>query len=447
MDEFDPHELWTQCLLEAERSLEPTEFEAWLKNSVFEDLEGRRLIIRFPNSFVAGHAKSRFGSRMEDLVRDISGRKELSLQFVGNPAKPGPRNIDRVTLRRSNTNSHTDFLRSNYTFDHFVVGANNQLAHAGALAVCREDCTASYNPLFIYGGVGLGKTHLIQAIAHYIRQEGSGRTYRYLSTELLVDRYIKSVAQNNVPKFRQLFHNIDYLLIDDIQFIKGKERTQEEFFHRFNELHQNGKQIVLTSDRPPHELQDLHERLISRFQWGLVADINPPEFETRLAILQLLVRDEELYVPNDVLDFIASSIRKNVRQLAGVVHRLAASSRLTGLDITMDLAQKEIQSILGSITRRLTAGNITSCVAEDFNLSPGQLKGKQRKRNILVPRQVAMYLMRELTSMSLKEIGSFFSGRDHSTVLNSIDRIEELSEQDPELERTISNLRRKLTSL
>ena len=235
--------------------------------------------------------------------------------------------------------------------------------------------------------------------------------------------------------------------MDDIQFLKGKVETQEAFFHRFNELTQQGKQIVLTSDRPPHELTGLPERLISRFQSGLVADIKPPEYETRLAILQLLVRDEELEVSVEVLDFIASSIRKNVRQLSGVIHRLAAMSRLTGCMVDMNLAQKEIQSSLGTITRRLTAGNIASTVAESFDISPSQLKGKQRKRSILIPRQVSMSLIRELTSMSLTEIGSFFSGRDHSTVLNSIDRIKELKEKDPELERKIEEIKRKLISI
>ncbi|MCK4807243.1 MAG: chromosomal replication initiator protein DnaA, partial [Candidatus Aegiribacteria sp.] len=295
--------------------------------------------------------------------------------------------------------------------------------------------------------VGLGKTHLIQAIAHYLRQDGSKRTFRYISTELLVETFIKCVLQNDYTTFRKLFHGIDYFLMDDIQFLKGKVETQEAFFHRFNELHQHGKQIVLTSDRPPHELPGLPERLISRFQSGLVADIKPPEYETRLAILQLLVRDEELEVSLDVLDFIASSIRKNVRQLSGVIHRLAAMSRLNGCTIDMNLAQKEIRSSLGTISRRLTPGNIASIVAECFDVSPSQLKGKQRKRSILVPRQVAMSLIRELTSISLMDIGSFFSGRDHSTVLNSIYRIEELKEKDPELEKKINEIRQKLISI
>lgn len=447
MESFNPSDLWNLCLAEAEKRLEATEFEAWLKDSTYEDINGTRLVIRFRNSFVAGHVKSRFGEMLDDIIRNLSGTSELALQFIGDPADPGPSGTERIVSGTSSSSSDSTFLRSNYTFKHFVVGPSNQLAHAGALAVSRDIGSTNYNPLFVYGGVGLGKTHLIQAIAHYLRQEGSKRTFKYLSTEFLVATFIKSVLQSDFTRFNRLFHDIDYLLIDDIQFLKGKVETQEAFFHRFNELHQHGKQIVLTSDRPPHELQDLPERLISRFQSGLVADIKPPEYETRLAILHLLVRDEELEVSQDVLDFIASSIRKNVRQLSGVIHRLAAMSRLTGCSIDMDLAQKEIRSSLGTITRRLTPGNITSIVAESFDVSPSQLKGRQRKHSVLIPRQVSMSLIRELTSMSLTEIGSFFSGRDHSTVLNSIDRIAELKEKTPDLERKIDEIRRKLISI
>ncbi len=447
MDDFNPSELWQLCLSEARTTLEKTEFESWLKNSTYEDRNGSRLVIRFRNSFVAGHVKSRFGPMLEEMIREISGRNDLALQFIGDPAKPGPSSRESMAAESGSEASDSMYLRSNYTFDHFVVGPNNQLAHAGALAVSRDAGSTTYNPLFIYGGVGLGKTHLIQAIAHSLRQEGSRRTFRYLSTEYVVGTFIKCVLQKDYSKFRKLFQGIDYLLMDDIQFLEGKVETQEAFFHRFNELHQQGKQIVLTSDRPPHELKDLPERLISRFQWGLVADIKPPEYETRLAILLLLVRDEELDVSQEVLDFIASSIRKNVRQLSGVIHRLAAISRLTGCKIDMNMAQKEIKSTLGTISRRLTPGTITSAVAEAFDISPSQLKGKQRKRNILIPRQVAISLLRELTSMSLKEIGAFFSGRDHSTVLNSIERIDELRENDPELNRTIEEIKRKLVSI
>lgn len=448
MSGFDPAELWQECLARASENLDPTAFSSWLEKSVIADFENGRLTVRFPNNFVAGHAKVRFGEMLNRIARDVSGRQDLVLHFIGEPAGP----VQETQPREQATPQKTppvsvDFLRPSYTFERFVAGPNNQLAYAGAQAVTHEGGTSSYNPLFIYGGVGLGKTHLIQAIAHRIRQEPYSRTYRYLSAELFLQQYVTALERGEVPLFRNRYLNVDFLLMDDIQFLKGKERTQEEFFHRFNEFYQNGKQIVITADRPPHELEDIEERLVSRFQSGLVADIKPPEYETRLAILHLLVKDEQIEIRDDVLDFIATSIRKNVRQLAGVVHRLAAHSRLTGSPINMDLVQKEIASSLGNVAHRLTAGSIASHVSQSFGVTPNQLKGKQRKREVLVPRQVAMYLMRELTSMSLNEIGAFFSGRDHSTVLNSIDRIQHLLAADPTLERKLADLRRELNTI
>ncbi len=447
MDDVTNTELWERCLSLASEMMDETAFRSWLEKSSFEEQEGSRLLIRFPNSFVAGHARVRYGDMMEKILRDVSGRPDLGLNFVGSPAGPGPVSRPSPTPGRSHEGPRADYLRPSYTFERFVAGPNNQLAYAGALAVTKEGGASSYNPLFLYGGVGLGKTHLIQAIAHRIRLQPDVRTYRYLSAELFLQQYIAALERSEIPLFRNRYLDVDFLLMDDIQFLKGKERTQEEFFHRFNEFYLNGKQIVITSDRPPHELEDVEERLVSRFQSGLVADIKPPEYETRLAILHLLVRDERIVVGDDVLDFIARSVRKNVRQLAGVIHRLAANSRLNGADIDMDLAQKEISSSLGSISKRLTAGSIASLVSQSFGVTPNQLKGKQRKREVLIPRQVAMFLIREFTSLSLNEIGSFFSGRDHSTVLNSITRIELLSSDDPTLERKIADIRRELVSI
>lgn len=447
-DELNPTDLWDECLARASESLDPTAFSSWLERSVFESYEDGRLTVRFPNNFVAGHAKVRFGEMLDRIAREVSGRHDLVLDFVGAPAGPGKSAGARpITQPQRSPVAGLDYLRPSYTFDRFVAGPNNQLAYAGAQAVTHEGGPSSYNPLFIYGGVGLGKTHLIQAIGHRIRQEPGNRTYRYLSAELFLQQYVTALERGEVPLFRNKYLNVDFLLMDDVQFLKGKERTQEEFFHRFNEFYQNGKQIVITSDRPPHELEDIEERLVSRFQSGLVADIKPPEYETRLAILHLLARDEQIDIRDEVLDYIATSIRKNVRQLAGVVHRLAAYSRLTGALINMDLAQKEITSSLGNIAHRINAGSIASHVSQSFGVTPNQLKGKQRKREILVPRQIAMYLMRELTSMSLNEIGAFFSGRDHSTVLNSIDRIDHLISEDPILERKLADIRRELNSV
>ena len=448
VDDLTNSELWERCLSRASEMIDETAFRSWLEKSFFEELDGSRVVIRFPNTFVAGHARARFGDMMENILRDVSGRSDLALTFVGSPAGPGP--VSGSASREENgtkSRQGIDYLRPSYTFERFVAGPNNQLAYSGALSVTRDDGSSSYNPLFIYGGVGLGKTHLIQAIAHRIREQPDARTYRYLSAELFLQQYIGALERSEVPLFRNRYLNVDFLLMDDVQFLKGKSGTQEEFFHRFNEFYLNGKQIVITSDRPPHELEDVEERLVSRFQSGLVADIKPPEYETRLAILHLLIRDERIEVDDEVLDFIARSVRKNVRQLAGVIHRLAAHSRLSGAGIDMDLAQKEISSSLGTISKRLTAGSIASHVSEEFGVSPSQLKGKQRKREVLIPRQVAMFLMRELTSLSLNEIGAFFSGRDHSTVLNSINRIQQLSSEDSVLNRKIGEIRRELTSI
>jgi len=445
---LNPGELWEACLARASETLDPTAFSSWLEKSVFEELDAGRLTILFPNNFVAGHAKARFGEMLERILREIAGRADLTLNFVGPPAGPAQEGASEpdAPLPRGPAPG-TDYLRPGYTFERFVAGPNNQLAYAGALAVTHDGSNSSYNPLFIYGGVGLGKTHLIQAIAHRISQEKVPRTYRYLSAERFLQQYITALERGEVVLFRNKYLNVDFLLMDDIQFLKGKERTQEEFFHRFNEFYQNGKQIVITSDRPPHELEDIEERLVSRFQSGLVADIQPPEYETRLAILHMLAKDEKIDVREGVLDYIATSIRKNVRQLSGVVHRLAAYSRLTGEVISMEMAQKEITSSLGNIASRITAGSIAALVSQSFGVTPNQLKGKQRKREILVPRQVAMYLMRELTTLSLNEIGQFFSGRDHSTVLNSIERISHLMSADAGLQRRVDDLRREMNAV
>ncbi len=443
---MSPEQLWELCLDGARDDLDPLSFQSWLEKSSFRELDGTRMVIEFPNEFTASHAKARFGEMLQACLSRISGRNDLSLVFYGPPAEPTmtpARSRDRVRQKVQGG----DYLRPGYTFERFVVGPNNQLAYSGAVAVTADSGQVKYNPLFIYGGVGLGKTHLIQAIAHKVKESGRGRTFRYLSAELFLQQYVTALERQEIPLFRNRYLNVDYLLMDDIQFLKGKERTQEEFFHRFNEFYQNGKQIVITADRPPHELEDIEERLVSRFQSGLIADIKPPEYETRLAILHLLVKDESVEVPDEVLDYIASSIRKNVRQLAGVIHRLAAASRFTGCSIDMDMAQGEISSSLGASSRALTPGSITSRVAEAFDVTPGQIRGKERKRSVLIPRQVAMSLIREMTSLSLKEIGAFFSGRDHSTVLNSIERIEKLSSEDPALARRIEDVGRSLSSL
>jgi chromosomal replication initiator protein len=443
----EPATVWREVLSLASRDMNETTFRTWLSDSEFEELdpEGSRYLVRFPTEFMAKWAKNHFGDLLESLFRSISSRSDLALVFVGDPASPqSPSRPPAQRLRQA----HQSYLHPSYTFDRFVSGSSNELAYAGAMAVAQELGSPSYNPLFIYGGVGLGKTHLIQAIAHYLVENYPDKTFKYISSEQFTQRYISAVPNGSaaVAAFRREFMDLDLLLMDDIQFLAGKEGTQEELFHRFNDLYHSGRQIVFTSDRPPNEIEPLEERLISRFESGLVADIQPPEYETRLAILQVKARTEGESFPAEVLSYIATTIKSNVRQLEGAIHRLAATARLTGSPVDMEMARRVVSDYLGNRKRSLSAGSITSAVAEEFSVSPSQLKGKGRKREILVPRQIAMYLIRELTSSSLSSIGEFFSGRDHSTVLNAIDRVEYLCDSDSALRRRVDELQNRLTS-
>jgi chromosomal replication initiator protein len=443
----DPAAVWSEVLSLAAREMNESTFRTWLSDSAFESLDSEhsRFLVRFPNEFMADWAKSHFGELLDSLFRSITSRPDLALVFIGDPASPPSHRPP--PSQRMNHNRHS-YLHPSYTFDRFVAGSSNELAYAGAMAVSHELGSPSYNPLFIYGGVGLGKTHLIQAIAHYLMNNYPQKTFKYISSEQFTQRFISAMSNGPpaVNSFRREFMDLDLLLMDDIQFMAGKERTQEELFHRFNDLYQLGGQIVFTSDRPPNEIEPLEERLISRFESGLVVDIQPPEFETRLAILQLKARTEGQNFPSEVLSYIASTIKSNVRQLEGAIHRLAATCRLTGSPVDMEMAERVVSEYLGNRKRALNPGSITSAVAEEFSVSPTQLKGKGRKREILVPRQIAMYLIRELTSSSLASIGEFFSGRDHSTVLNAINRVEYLCDSDSALRRRVEELRNRLTS-
>jgi len=446
----DPPGLWTRCLDRARTTMPQSTFTTWLSKSFFESLEEDSFIVRFPNQFMANFVMTNHGEMLQGSLRELSGHPGLSLLCVGDPAPPFapsmPAQPPPAPVRQVHSPSiRSNYLHPSYTFDRFVAGPSNELAHAGARAVAMNPGSPSYNPLFIYGGVGLGKTHLIQGIAHEVKRIHPDKRFVYVSSEQFLHLFVTSLGRQNVDEFRRIYRDIDLLLMDDVQFLGGKTQTQEELFHRFNDLYQTGRQIVFTSDRLPGEITGLEERLVSRFQSGLVADIQPPDYETRMAILELKVRDEGEFFPSEVLDFIASTIRSNVRQLEGAVHRLAASSRINGAPIDLTLTKRVLTDAFGSSAQRLSAGSITAAVAEAFAVSPSQLRGKQRRRDILIPRQVAMFLIREMTESSLVEIGRFFSGRDHSTVLNSIDRIRQLSSEDPSLRRRILDLRTRLS--
>jgi chromosomal replication initiator protein len=334
-------------------------------------------------------------------------------------------------------------LNPRYTFDAFVIGSGNQFAHAACQAVAERPSKA-YNPLFLYGGVGMGKTHLMQAIGHEIKRRTPQAAICYVSSEKFTNEMINSLRYDKMISFRDKFRTMDVLLIDDIQFLAQKERTQEEFFHTFNALHESMKQIVIASDRPPKELAEFEDRLRSRFEWGLIADIQPPDLETKVAILQKKAEQERVTLPTDVALFIAQNIRSNVRELEGALIRLVAHSSLIGAEITLPYTQQVLKNFIDSQARKVTIESIQKAVAEQFGLRLVEIKAKNNSRSIVYPRQIAMYLAKHLTEASLPEIGRQFGGKHHTTVLHSVDKIERARKEDKDLNRLLNKLTEQL---
>jgi chromosomal replication initiator protein len=334
-------------------------------------------------------------------------------------------------------------LNPRYTFDAFVIGSGNQFAHAACQAVAERPSKA-YNPLFLYGGVGMGKTHLMQAIGHEIKRRTPQAAICYVTSEKFTNEMINSLRYDKMISFRDKFRTMDVLLIDDIQFLAQKERTQEEFFHTFNALHESMKQIVIASDRPPKELAEFEDRLRSRFEWGLIADIQPPDLETKVAILQKKAEQERVTLPTDVALFIASNIRSNVRELEGALIRLVAHSSLIGAEITLPYTQQVLKNFIDSQARKVTIESIQKAVAEQFGLRLVEIKAKNNSRSIVYPRQIAMYLAKHLTEASLPEIGRQFGGKHHTTVLHSVDKIENVRKEDKDLNRLLNKLTEQL---
>ncbi|VTQ81428.1 chromosomal replication initiator protein DnaA, partial [Hathewaya histolytica] len=335
-------------------------------------------------------------------------------------------------------------LNPKYTFNSFVIGNSNRFAHAASLAVAEAPAKA-YNPLFIYGGVGLGKTHLMHAIGHYILQNNSKSKVVYVTSEKFTNELINSIKDDKNEEFRNKYRNVDVLLIDDIQFIAGKERTQEEFFHTFNALHEANKQIILSSDRPPKEIPTLEDRLRSRFEWGLITDIQAPDFETRIAILKKKADVDNLNIDNEVMVYIANKIKSNIRELEGALIRVVAYSSLTNKQINVDLAAEALKDIISNKqSKQITIDLIQDIVSSYYNLKIEDLKSARRTRNIAFPRQIAMYLCRKLTDMSLPKIGEEFGGRDHTTVIHAYDKISENLKKDETLEDIVNELAKKI---
>ena len=421
-----------QGLLRDEMS-EPS-FDTWISPLNVLKLRGDALYIDTTSDFIKKHILMRYSMLITSAVSQAAGRS-LRVEFVT------PQEAETLFPRTDNTVTASFSLNPKYTFDTFVVGNSNRFARAAALAVAEAPAEA-YNPLFIYGGVGLGKTHLMHAIGHRIREDYPDKKLLYISSENFTNELITAIQQNKNAEFRNRFRNVDVLMVDDIQFIAGHNSTQEEFFHTFNTLHTAGKQIVISSDKPPKEIMRLEERLVSRFEWGPVADIQRPDLETRIAILRKKALSENLQVGDDVLELIAGRIESNIRELEGSLTRVVAFADLKGSPVTREVAEEALRDILAvKDPKRITCDAIKQAVADYYGIAAAELTAKRRSREVVIPRQVAMFLAREMTDLSLTQLGAAFQ-RDHSTILHACDKVAE----DPAMTSILEDLRHAVRS-
>lgn len=446
------NDLWQETLKHIESKVSKPSFETWLSQTEALSYDDDTLIICAPNVFVRDWLEDRYQTFLQDAVENMTGM-QFNIKFVlpdedeSSPDNQSPQQTAATSaphdeLAISEERKH--MLNSKYTFDTFVIGAGNRFAHAASLAAAEAPAKA-YNPLFIYGGVGLGKTHLMHAIGHYVLENSPGLKVVYLTSEKFTNEFINAIQYNKAEEFRNKYRNIDVLLIDDIQFLAGKEQTQEEFFHTFNTLHESSKQIIISSDRQPKEIPTLEDRLRSRFEWGLITDIQPPDLETRIAILRKKAKAEGFDISDEVMVYIANQIYSNIRELEGALIRVVAYSSLVNEDINIDLAAEALKNILAANRPRVvTIAEIQKTVSAHYKIRVEDLKSKRRTKQVVFPRQVAMYLSRELTDSSLPKIGEEFGGRDHTTVIHAYDKITSLIEQDSELSKTLKQLEKRI---
>lgn len=439
-------DLWDRVLASVEKKVSKPSFETWLKSTKAHSLQGNTIVVTVPNEFARDWLEGNYTNLISTTIYELIGEK-MNVKFII-PSDDVERESSQSLLQRKEKSDSFNFnqsmLNPKYTFETFVIGAGNRFAHAASLAVAEAPAKA-YNPLFIYGGVGMGKTHLMHAIGHYILEHNPDAKVVYLSSEKFTNEFINAIRDNKAVEFRNKYRNVDILLIDDIQFLAGKESTQEEFFHTFNTLHEERKQIVIASDRPPKEIPTLEDRLRSRFEWGLITDITPPDLETRIAILRKKAKADGLDIPNEAMLYIANQIDTNIRELEGALIRVVAYSSLTNRDITADLAAEALKSIIpDNKNKEITVLDIQKIVGETYNVKLEDFKAKKRTKSIAFPRQIAMYLSRELTDLSLPKIGEEFGGRDHTTVLHAHDKIAKMIETDSDFKREIEELQEKI---
>jgi chromosomal replication initiator protein len=465
------NELWNKCLMIIKEDISEHNFNTWFTPIVPLKFSNNTLTLQVPSQFFYEWLEENYVSifrKAIDLVIGKNGMLEYSVVIDKGDRKNPPITFNLPTNHSSqNTyNSYSDkypnnqpssaknpfqfkdldsleldsYLIPKYTFDKFIEGDCNRLGRAAGMAVSNKPGLTSFNPLMIYGGVGLGKTHLIQAIGNQIKDQYPEKFVLYVSTEKFTNQFVNAIRNNSIETFTNFYLQVDVLIIDDVQFLSGKEKTQETFFNIFNHLHQSGKQIILSSDRAPRDLAGMEDRLLSRFKWGLTADLQQPDFETRIAIIQKKLQDDGIQINIDVLEYLANSIQTNVRELEGVIISLMAQASLTRKEIDIELAKTTLKSIVNDQEKELSVDNILDVVTLHFDVDLQTLQGKCRKKENVFPRQVAMYMLKELTNLPLKSIGYHFGGRDHSTVIHAVQSISEAMETDKSVEKTVRKL-------
>jgi len=438
MEPEDKTNFWLQIVQAVQKKVDPNSFETWFEPTSFIGEEGDALYIKVPNSYFRDWLSFHYSGLINECAQELLGKAfDIKYIFDETPSSfirrsPDERKTKQGLLLNPN-------LNPNYTFDNFVVGSCNQFAQAAATAVAKNP-GKSYNPLYVYGGAGLGKTHLMNAIGHFTLMNNHRMKVLYITTEKFMNELINHLQYGKILDFREKYRSVDILLIDDIHYLGGRERTKEEFFHTFNHLYDGQKQIVISSDCPPKEIPHLEERFRSRFEWGLIADIKPPDIETRIAILRKKAEMEDVILSESVALYIADKVHSNIRELEGYLRRVIAYSSLKGEKIDLDLTKEALKGLLDSASTIVTVERIQRLICHKFKIKPSQIKSKNNSPKIAFPRQVAMYLAKELTKSSLPDIGKKFGGKHHTTVIHSIRKIEKLRHEDPEFNKEINSL-------
>ncbi|MBN2425965.1 MAG: chromosomal replication initiator protein DnaA [Calditrichaceae bacterium] len=454
---YDPATVWQKIQEIIKENINVRSYNTWFAPTEAITIEDEYLEILVPNRFFCEWIENHYSKLVQNAIAQILGESKRikylvrnenskpSSPYQPNDWQPAPAPVSPYIMPSQPVNSpYYTKINERYVFDSFVVGDSNNFAYAAARAVADSPGKTNYNPLIVYGGTGLGKTHLVQAIGNHARFKYPNTKVYYASSETFTSHFINSIQQNKVAEFSAFYRSCDILLLDDIHFFSNKGKTQEEFFHTFNDLHQNGKQIILTSDRPINELTALEERLISRFKWGLIVDIQPPDFETRLAILRKKCDDSNLMIPGDILEYLAVNLMDNVRELEGALTKLLARVTFTAAEPSLDMARSIVAEIARPDVSVLTIDKIMEHVAKVFNLPIDQLRAKTRKKDVVIARQIAMYLSKQLTRHSLVTIGLHFGGRDHSTVIHGLDIIENRLKEDVVFRQKLDNMKKHL---